>query len=80
VINKDKNPSFQEVKNIVISLLKKSKDGIFISQIKDEILKLYPKFNEKTYNINYTFSKFIKALEPDIKTRSTKVGVLVAYV
>ncbi len=80
VINKDTNPTFQEIKNIVISLLKKTKNGIFISQIKDEILKLYPKFNEKSYNVNYTFSKFIKALEPQVKTRSTKVGVLYAYV
>jgi uncharacterized membrane-anchored protein YjiN (DUF445 family) len=73
------HPSKEKVKRLIQSLLEKAKEGLFISQIKDEILKVYPHFQEKSYDSSYTFSKFIRSFEPEIKTRLKSEGVLYAF-
>ncbi len=74
-----KHPSRNAIKKLICSLLEKTSEGLFISQIKDEILKVYPHFQEKSYDPSYTFSKFIRSFEPDIKTRMKSEGVLYAF-
>ncbi len=76
---KEKDYSMESIKNHIIVFLKKENRSIFVSQIKDEVLKVYPKFSEKDYNFS-GFSSFIKALAPEIKTESKGVGMLYAYV
>ncbi len=74
-------PTKEEIKGFVVDLLKKvGSRGVFISQVKDEILRVYPNFHEKDYPNTNTFSKFMRSLEPEVKTRFDKVGVLHAYV
>lgn len=71
--------TMERIKDFVINFLKNEDKSVFVSQIKDEILKVYPKFSEKDFG--YTgFTSFMKALEPEVKTESKGVGILHAYV
>ncbi len=75
---KEKDYSLVSIKNFIIEFLKKENKSVFVSQIKDTILKSYPKFSEHNYNCT-GFTSFIKLLAPDIKTESKGVGILYAY-
>ncbi len=77
-VKKEEDYSYESIKNFIIAYLKKENKSIFVSQIKDIILKSYPKFNEKDYHCN-GFSTFIKSLLPEVKTKSEGVGILHAY-
>ncbi len=75
----DTSYNIKSIKEFVISFLQKEGKSIFVSQIKDEILKVYPTFNEKDLKYN-GFTSFIKGLAPEVKTESKGVGILHAYV
>ncbi len=75
----EKDYSIESIKKCIIDFLKKENKSIFVSQIKDVILKSYPKFSEKDYHFN-GFTSFIKSFTPEIKTESKGVGMLYAYV
>lgn len=74
-----KDYSMEAIKNYIVLFLKKENKSIFVSQIKDEVLKSYPKFIEKDYNFS-GFPSYIKTLLPEVKTESKGVGMLYAYV
>lgn len=70
--------SFENIKDFIIHFLKKENKLVFVSKIKDEILRVYPKFSEKDFGFN-GFSSFIKELGPEVKTESKEIGILKAY-
>ena len=76
--NKDKDYNMEVIKNLIISILEKEDKSIFVSKIKDEILRVYPKFSEKDFGFN-GFTSFIKGLGPKVKTESKEIGILKAY-
>ncbi len=76
--DKTKDYSMESIKKFIIDFLRKENKSVFVSQIKDVILKSYPKFTEKDYHFN-GFTSFIKSLTPEIKTESKGVGLLYAY-
>lgn len=78
--NKEENDySFENIKDFIIHFLKKENKLVFVSKIKDEILRVYPKFSEKDFGFN-GFTSFIKELEPEVKIESKEIGILKAYI
>ena len=75
----DKLYTMESIKEFIISFLQKENKQVFVSQIKDELLKVYPKFSEKDFGYS-GFTSFIKGLSPEVKTESKGIGILNAYV
>ncbi len=72
-------PSLNELKIYIIEYLKKNNKSLFVSQIKDELLRKYNNFNEKKYDC-INFSSFIKQLAPEIKTKMESSNIIYAYI